>query len=204
MTPQRRDRDARAVVAIARACGFDQPVAPLILRRIPDVDKLLRADDATIRRVLGDPTLRAPLRGGLVGGFREAWKQATLDRVRLDHPAWLRAWWLPVTTREELERLLRTPPPRSDDRRVGVARAAYPATAAAAEVLLDVDHRRELDGYLLVERRVAAAILDLAHEIATEEGTAVTGAPATSADRDRAPDGVDARDHPHVAWWHGG
>lgn len=203
MTPQQRDRQARAVAAIARACGFGQPVAPLILRRVPDVDKLLRADDATIRRVLADPKLRGTLRSGLVGGFEAAWKQATIDRVRLDHPAWLRAWWLPVTTAAELDRLLRTPPPRSDDRRVGVARAAYPATAAAALVLLDDAHRSELGPYLLIERRVAAAVLDLAHEIANEEGTPVAGDGARLGDSDRAPEGVDPRDHPYVAWWHG-
>jgi hypothetical protein len=202
VTPQQRDREARAVVAIARACGFGQPVAPLILRRVPDVEKLIRSDDATIRRVLGDADLRGSLRAGLVGGFKAAWKQATLERIRLDHPEWLRAWWLPVTSSAELGRLLRTSPPRSDDRRVGLSRAAFPATAAAAEVLLDAEHRSELAGYLLVERRVAAAVLDLAHEVANEEGTAVDGA-ARSSDSDRAPDGIDARDHPYVAWWHG-
>lgn len=202
MTPQQRDREARAVVAIARACGFGQPVAPLILRRVPDVDKLVRSDDSTIRRVLGDPTLRGPLRAGLMSGFESAWKQATLERVRLDHPAWLRAWWLPVTSSAELARLLRTPPPRSDDRRVGLARAAFPATAAAAEVLLDREHRSDLGGYLLVERRVAAAVLDLAHEVANEEGTASSGGERFGG-ADQPPDGLDPRDHPYVAWWHG-
>ena len=101
----------------------------------------------------------------------------------------------------ELGRLLRTSPPRSDDRRVGIARAAFPATAAA-EVLLDAEHRSELAGYLLVERRVAAAVLDLAHEVASEEGAAARARPR-SHDSDEAPGGVDARDHPYVAWWHG-
>jgi hypothetical protein len=203
VTPQQRDREARAVVAIARACGFGQPVAPLILRRVPDVDRLLRSDDATIRRVLGDPQLRTSLRSGLMGGFEAAWKQATLERIRLDHPDWLRAWWLPVTSAGEFDRLLRTPPPRSDDKRVGLARRAYPATAAAAEVLVDRDHRSEVDGYLLVERRIAAAVLDLAHEIANEEGGAVTGGAGTLGGADRPPEGIDPRDHPYVAWWHG-
>jgi hypothetical protein len=202
VTPRQRDREARAVVAIARACGFGQPVAPLILRRVPDVDKLVRADDATIRRVLGDESLRGKLRAGLVAGFKDAWKQATLERIRLDHPAWLRAWWLPVTSSAELERLLRTPPPRSDDRRVGLNRAAYPATAAGAEVLVDAEHRSDVAGYLLVERRVGAAVLDLAHEIAAEEDTFVADATRWGG-ADRPPDGVDPREHPYVAWWHG-
>lgn len=202
MTPHQRDREARAVVAIARACGFTQPVAPLILRRVPDVDKLVRADDTTIRRVLADESLRGKLRAGLMAGFKDAWKQATLERIRLDHPAWLRAWWLPVTSSAELERLLRTPPPRSDDRRVGLARAAYPATAAAAEVLVDAEHRSDVAGYLLVERRVGAAVLDLAHEVAAEEDTFLADATRWGG-ADRPPGGVDPREHPYVAWWHG-
>jgi hypothetical protein len=201
MTPLQRDRQARAVAAIARACGFPQPVAPLIVRQIPDVAKLLAADDATIRRVLSDPALRQPLRAGLVASFEEVWKRAVLERIRLDHPAWLRAWWLPVTTRAELERLLACPAPRSDDRRVGLARAAFPATAGAAELLLDAAHRGEVAGYLLVERRVAAAILDLAHEVVQEEGDAPTR--RTPSGGDRPPEGIDPRDHPHVTWWHG-
>ncbi len=203
MTPLQRDRQARAVTAIARACGFGQPVAPLILRAIPDVDKLVRADDATIRRVLGDPALRGPLRAGIVAGFEEVWKRAVLERIRLDHRDWLRAWWLPVLTAAELDRLLRTPAPRSDHRRVALQRPAYPATAAAAEVLVERDHRGELAGYLVVERRVAAAVLDLAHEVAAEDGTAVTGDPLDARDLDRPAEGIDPREHPHVAWWHG-
>lgn len=201
MTPRRRDRDARAAAAIARACGFAQPVAPLIVRRVPDVVKLLAADDTTVRRVLSDPDLRRPVRAAIVASFETVWKQATLERIRLDHPEWLRAWWLPITTEAELERLLAVPAPRSDDRRVGLARGAFPASAAAAELLLDAAHRRELDGYLLVERRVAAAILDLAHEVAHEEGR--TSERSTPARGDLAPDGIDGRDHPHVTWWHG-
>lgn len=205
VTARQRDREARAVGAIARACGFDQPVAPLVLRAVPDVTRLLGADDATIRRVLGDPALRRSLRAGLVGGFEAAWKQATLERIRSDHPAWLRAWWLPVTTQAELGRLLACPPPRSDDRRVGADRAAFPATVGAAELLLDANGRRTLGGYLLFERRVAAAVLDLAHAVAAEEGgAATTGARPTLGSGATAPPGVDARDHPYVTWWHGG
>lgn len=200
-TARQRDRDARATLAIARACGFAQPVAPLVLRVVPDVARLLEADDATLRRVLGDPGLRRSLRAGLVAGFETAWKQASLERIRLDHPAWLRAWWVPVTTQAELQRLLACPPPRSDDRRVGVERASFPATVGAAELLLDANGRRALGGYLLFERRVAAAVLDLAHTVAAEEGTA-SGA-TTLASGVTAPPGVDARDHPHVTWWHG-
>lgn len=201
MTPRQRDRDARATAAIARACGFAQPVAPLIVRRIPDVARLLATDDATIRRVLADPNLRRPVRAAIVASFETVWKQATLERIRLDHPEWLRTWWLPITTEAELERLLAAPAPRSDDRRVGLDRAGFPASAAAAELLLDAAHRRELDRYLLVERRVAAAILDLAHEVAHEEGRPSTrGTPGRG---DLAPEGHDARDHPHVTWWHG-
>lgn len=203
MTPQQRDRQARAVAAISRACGFDQPVAPMILRRVPDVDKLLRSDDATLRRVLGDPGLRGSLRAGLVAGFRDTWKQATLDRIRLEHDEWLRAWWLPVTTHAELDRLLRTPAPRSDHRRVGLVRPAYPATTGAVEVLVDPDHRRELAGYLVVERRIAAAVLDLAHEVAREEDLDPSGPLIGADDVDRPPAGVDPREHPHIAWWHG-
>lgn len=204
MTPATRDRQARAVAAIARACGFAQPVAPLILRRVPDVDKLLRSDDATLRRVLGDPGLRAPLRAGLVGGFRNAWKQATLERMRLDHQAWLRAWWLPVVTSAELDRLRRTPAPRADHRRVGVLRAAYPVTAGAIEIQVDTGHRSELAGYLLAERRTAVAVLDLAAEVAREDDLEPSGPPFGSDTLDDPPHGVDHREYPHVAWWHGG
>jgi hypothetical protein len=204
VTARQRDREARAVMAIARACGFDQPVAPLVLRTVPDVTRLLGSDDTTIRRVLGDPALRRTLRAGLVAGFETAWRQATLERIRLDHPAWLRAWWLPVTTQAELGRLLACPPPRSDDRRVGVDRAAFPATVGAAELLLDAGGRRSLDGYLLFERRVAAAVLDLAHAVAAEEGGATAGGPPTVGTGATAPPGLDARDHPYVTWWHAG
>jgi hypothetical protein len=203
VTPQQRDRQARAVTAIARGCGFDQPVAPLILRRVPDVDKLLRADDATLRRVLGDAALRGTLREGLVAGFRDTWKQATLERIRGDHIDWLRGWWLPVLTATELDRLLRTPSPRSDHRRVGFVPPAYPTTTGAAQILADEDHRSVVGGYLVVERRIATAVLDLAHEVAREEGTDPAGAAHATAGLDRPPDGVDPREHPHVAWWHG-
>jgi hypothetical protein len=54
-----------------------------------------------------------------------------------------------------------------------------------------------------VERRVAAAVLDLAHEVAGEEGTTPTGPPFGAGASDRAPEGIDPRDHPYVAWWHG-
>jgi hypothetical protein len=203
VTPEQRDRQARAVAAIARGCGFDQPVAPLILRRVPDVDKLLRADEATVRRVLGDPELRGPLRASAVAGFRETWKQATLERIRGDHLDWLRAWWLPVLSATELDRLLRTPAPRSDHRRVGLVPPAYPVTAGAAQVLADDDHRSVVGGYLVVERRVATAVLDLAHEVAREEGTDPAGPPHATAGLDRPPDGIDPREYAHVAWWHG-
>ncbi len=203
MTPQQRDREARAVTAIARACGFGQPVAPLILRRVPDVDKLVRADDATIRRVLGDADVRGSLRAGLVAGFETVWKQAVMDRIRGDHLDWLRGWWLPVLSAAELDRLLRTPTPRSDHRRVALQRPAYPATAGAAEVLVDRDHRSELAGYLVVERRMATAVLDLAHEVAADDGIGPSGPPIAAAGLDRPADGVDHREHPHVAWWHG-
>ncbi|MEX1162877.1 MAG: hypothetical protein WEB03_04790 [Nitriliruptor sp.] len=204
MTPQQRDRQARAVTAIARACGFGQAVAPLILRRVPDVDKLLRSDDATLRRVLGDPALRGKLRAGLADGFREHWKQATLERIRSDHEDWLRAWWLPVLTATEFDRLLRTPTPRGDHRRVGIARPAYPATAGAVEITVETTHRSEVGPYLLVERRIAAAVLDLAHEVAREDDLDPSG-PVVGADTiDDPPPGVDHREYPHVAWWHGG
>ncbi len=204
MTPQQRDRQARAVAAIARACGFGQPVAPLILRHVPDVDKLLRSDDATLRRVLGDPGLRGSLRAGLVEGFRDTWKQATLARIRSDHEDWLRAWWLPVLTATELDRLLRTPTPRGDHRRVALHRPAYPTTAGAAEITVETTHRSEVGPYLLVERRIAAAVLDLAHEVAREDGLDASG-PVRGADElDVPPAGIDHREYPHVAWWHGG
>jgi hypothetical protein len=203
VTPQQRDREARAVAAVARACGFDQPVAPLVLRRVPDVDRLVRADEATLRRVLGDPSLRGKLRSGLAAGFREVWKAATLERMRGDHRDWLRGWWLPVLTAAEHERLLRAPTPRSDHRRVGMSPRGFPATAGAAMILVDEGHRSVVAGHLVVERRIAAAVLDLAHEVAREEGTSV-GEAADAASIDQPPDGVDPREHPHVAWWHAG
>lgn len=203
MTPEQRDRQARAVATIARGCGFDQPVAPLILRRVPDVDKLLRADEGTLRRVLGDPELRGKLRTSAVAGFRDTWKQATLERIREDHLDWLRSWWLPVLTATELDRLLRTPTPRSDHRRVGLVPPAYPVTAGAAQVLTDEDHRSVIGGYLVVERRVATAVLDLAQEVAREDGIDPAGEPHATAGLDRPPARIDPREHPHVAWWHG-
>lgn len=203
MTPNQRDREARAVAAVVRACGFGQPVAPLIARRVPDVDKLLRADDATLRRVLGDAALRAPLREALVAGFRNTWKQATLERMRSDHTDWLRAWWLPVLTAVEHDRLLRSPAPRADHRRVGFVTAAYPVTTGAAEMLVEPDHRRELGEFLLVERRVAAAILDLAHEVAREQDVAPSGGLLGGGELDRPPAKIDPREYPHVGWWHG-
>lgn len=204
MTPQQRDRDARAVAAIARGCGFDQPVAPLILRRVPDVDKLLRADEATRRRVVGDPELRRTLREGLVAGFEPTWKQATLERIRGGDPVmWLRGWWLPVLPADELDRLLRSPTPRPDHRRVAIAVPAFRTTVGAAQVLVDQSHRGQIAGHLAVERRFATTILDLAHEVARADRIDPSGPPLATADLDRAPDGVDPREHPHVAWWHG-
>jgi hypothetical protein len=202
-TPQQRDRHARAVAAIAHACGFDQPIAPLIVRQVPDVEILLRRDDATVRRVLQDPELRRSLREGVIAAFRDVWKRATLDRLQLDHPAWLRMWWLPVCTDAELDRLLAAPRPRSDHRRIGVARSAFPATVGAAEVLVDADDREVRGDYLVVERRVAAAVLDLAAEIAREQGRArpTTAARTATSGLEEPPAGID--DERATGWWHG-
>jgi hypothetical protein len=200
--PQQRDRDARATAAIARACGFTQPVAPLIVRRIPAVETLLRRDDATIRRVLGDPSLRSGLRQGVVDDFQTTWKQAAMDRLRHDHPVWLRTWWWPVCSAAEHARLLAAPAPRSDHRRIGIAVAAFPATVGAAEVLTDADHRRTVGDHLLVERRVAAAILDLAVELAAETGDDRPRETGTGA-IDDPPPGVSDEETRHTGWWHG-
>lgn len=200
-TSRQRDRDARATAAIARACGFDQPVAPLIVRHVPDVEALLRRDDATLRRVLQDEGLRSTLREGVVAAFRDVWKRATLDRLQLDHPDWLRAWWLPVCTDAELDRLMAAPPPRSDHRRVGIARAGFPATVGAAEILTDADHRRVVGGYLVVDRRVATAVLDLAVEIGRlERRTHPVSAPA--AGLDDPPEGATESEAHATGWWH--
>jgi hypothetical protein len=201
-TPQQRDRDARAAAAVARACGFAQPVAPLIVRRIPAVETLLRRDDATIRRVLGDASLRSGLRQGVVDGFQATWKQATMDRLRDDHPVWLRRWWWPVCSAAEHARLLAAPAPRSDHRRVGIAVAAFPATVGAAEVLTDADHRRTVGDHLLVERRMATAVLDLAVELAAEaDGPRPRG--AGSGAIDDPPPGVAEEEARFTGWWHG-
>jgi hypothetical protein len=200
-TPQQRDRTARAVAAVARACGFDQPVAPLIVARVDDVRTLVQRDDATIRRVLGDARLRAPLRAAVVAAFRDVWKQATLDRLKLDHPAWLRAWWLPVCTGAELDRLLHAPVPRSDHRRVGISWTGFPTTVGAAEILVEEAHRRAIEGYLVVDRRFATAVLDLAAEVAREERRERrTG--VGSDGLDQPPPTVPAADATATGWWH--
>ena len=80
---------------------------------------------------------------------------------------------------------------------------AYPATVGAAEVLSPEDLRRVVGGYLVVERRVATAVLDLAAEVAREERTRPSAPAFATGDIDRPPAGVDPREHPHVAWWHG-
>lgn len=200
-SPRQRDRDARVVFAVARACGFGQPVAPLILRRVPDVERLVDQDDATLRRVLGDDKLRAALRQGLVAAFRDVWREATLERIRLDHPQWLRAWWLPVCSHAELDALLAAAPPREDHRRVAVHRRAFPATVAAAEILLDEHARRGHGPYLVVERRFATAVLDLAAEVAHAEGRAIPA--QVRAGVDDVPAGDDPRGFDGVGWWHG-
>lgn len=195
----RRDRDARATAAIAGACGFTQPVAPLVLRQVPDVETLLRRDDATLRRVLADASLRTSLRDGVVGAFRDTWKRAAMDRLRLDHPEWLRTWWLPVCSDRELDHLLAAPTPRADHRRVGIARAGFPTTVGAAEVLSPEGQRRVVEGYLVVERRVAVALLDLAAEVAAEERRPRPRGAATDA-IDESPTGVP--ETPGTGWWH--
>lgn len=199
----RRDRDARVAATIARACGFEQPVAPLIVRRVADVEALLSRDDATVRRVLGDETLRGSVRTAVLRAFREVWKQAAMDRLRTEHPQWLRTWWLPVLTDAELDRLRRAPVPRADHRRVGLATSAFPTATGAAEVLADADHRRRVGDYLVVERRVATALHDLAAALATEEaGADGAAAVAVRDDVDVPPVGMD-RDAAHgIAWWH--
>lgn len=201
-SPQQRDRDARIVSAVARACGFDQPVAPLILRRVPDVERLLDRDDATLRRVLGDDRLREALCAGLRASFRDVWRQATLERMRLDHPRWLVAWWLPVCTSLELDALVAAPAPRVTHRRIGLRRAAFPATAAAAELLLPAQQRREETGYLVVEPRVAVAVRELALEVSRDEGRDPVPTKAPSG-LDTAPEGADPRALAGVGWWHG-
>lgn len=197
--PTRRDRDARATAAVARACGFTQPVAPLVLRHVQDVETLLRRDDATLRRVLGDPSLRASLREGVVAAFRDTWKRAAMDRLRLDHQDWLRAWWLPVCTDRELDHLLAAPTPRADHRRVGIARAGFPTTVGAAEVLSPEDLRRVVGDYLVVERRVAVAVLDLAAEVAAEERRPRPRPTGTATIDDPPPEASEATG---TAWWH--
>ncbi|MTV26353.1 hypothetical protein FTX61_13150 [Nitriliruptoraceae bacterium ZYF776] len=201
-TPRQRDRDARVVLAVARACGFSQPVAPVILRRVPDVQRLVDQDDATLRRVLGDDQLRTALRQGLVAAFRDVWRQATLERMRLDHGDWLRQWWLPVCADAELDALVSAPPPRADHRRVAIHHRPFPATIAAAELLLDEHGRRRHGAYLLVERRLATAVLDLAVEVAHAEGRTLPA--ARDGHRiDEVPTGEDPRAFDGVGWWHG-
>lgn len=196
-----RDRHARIAATVARGCGFTQRPAVLVVRQLPAVTDLLERDDPTVRRVLDDERLRRALCVDVRDAFASTWRQATLDRVRLDHRPWLERWWLPAATDDELHRLVAaTIPPGAQ--RIGLAIGAFPATIAAAEVLLDAPQRRVVAGgrYLLVERRLADAVRAVARDHATvdvpSDDVAVDG-------RSAPPDGVDADEHPRTTWWHG-
>lgn len=194
-----RDRDARLAATIARGSGLTQRPAVLVVRQLDPVTALLARDDRTVRTVLEDPRTRRSLVEEVRGAFPDGWRRATLAKVRSDHGDWLRQWWLPACTDAELARLRTAPALRPEHHRVGLSLAAFPATVGAAEVLLDDNHRRMVgDTHLVVERRVAEAARREAaeHDLTALESPSPGGA-------DRAPEGVDPRDHPHTAWWHG-
>ena len=53
-----------------------------------------------------NPSDRQPI--GEILRSRGYLTEEQLERIRLDHPEWLRSWWLPVTSRAELERSMRS------------------------------------------------------------------------------------------------